>query len=678
MSFIKTFTASLVVIGGITLAGGAAQAQDAVLLSPANGQMEQSGVISLQVPDSVPQERFVNFFLQLDGDDITGLVSVEGRHVTYRSPVRLAPGEHILILTEKVGETQLKELVRWTIRIGGGGWKDAAVTGDIAGQYNYLVPDNLEGEDKVKPHSGAAALNAAGSMATGDWENAAKLSAFFDSKSENNIPDEDHFILGEYLFTTRHNGDGVTSTVNLGNHDAGVSNMLVDQYYRRGLSARFDIDNWLRVTTFAQDPARAIGNGNISGLAREDQRAQGAFVKAFAKPETYGERLSAEIGYYDGEGSIAGDGAGIPTNTNNEGSGWSAALEGQTLDDKINARADVAQTEFDDDGAGALIRPKRDEAYRARLTWAPVASLAQTDTSPEKWQLGSQYQRIGSFYRSLTNLAVPVDEQRLSLTSGYLNGSLTLTGETYVVENNVSRNALLPTDRGIGALAQASVQPVFFVGTIAPESFLGRSVMTAGVTWSREQRHETPAGFLGDGLDQQTATFSAGWTVAYERATASLSHSYSVFDNDALPQDSYHTNFTEMSVTWVVSDRFTVTPAFQMQLQHDAGTAGAPPAGTKQYFASIDTASVLIPDKLTHTFHYGALLDNGTPADDRHNASTEFVWQLKPAAVNDPGYALGLSANYEHAARDPLLTTSTKDENYKVFLSFKVASPFAF
>ncbi len=678
MSFIKTFTASLVVMGGMTLVAPAAYAQDAVLLSPAGGLLEQSGVISLQVPDSVTQERFVNFFLQLDGDDITGLVSVDGRHVTYQSPVRLALGNHTLILTEKIGETQLKELARWTIRVGGGGWKDAAVTGDIAGQYNYLLSDNLEGEDKVKPHSGTATVNAAANMATGDWENAAKFSGFFDSKSENNIPDEDHFILGEYLFTTRHNGDGVTTTVNLGNHDAGISNMLVDQYYRRGLSARFDIDNWLRVTTFAQDPARAIGNGNISGLAREDQRAQGAFVKAFAKPDAYGERLSAEVGYYDGKGSIAGDGAGIPTNTNNEGSGWAAALEGQTLDDKINARADVAQTKFDDDGAGVLVRPKRDEAYRARLTWSPVATLSKTDTSPEKWQLGSQYQRIGTYYRSLANLSVPVDEQRMSLTSAYLNNSLTLTGETYAVENNVSRDVSLPTDRGVGALAQASVQPVFFNDAIAPESFLGHSVMTAGATWSREQRHETPVGFLGDGLDQQTISLNAGWTVAYERATASLSHSYSIFDNDALPQDSYHTNFTEMSVTWIVSDRFTVTPALQMQIQRDAGIAGAPPAATKQYFVSIDTSAILIPDKLTHTFHYGALLDNGTVADDQHNASTEFVWQLKQAAVNDPGYALGLSANYEHATRDPLLTASTKDENYKVFLSFKVSSPFAF
>ena len=674
MSPFKILAASLVIAGGATLCSPLAYAADALLVTPAAGvPLEAQGTITIQVDAGVSNDRYANFFVQLDGDDITGLVSVNGRTVSYQPPVRLALGDHILVLVEKIAENHFTELARWTLKVGGEGLAGAALTGQFAGQYNYLVSDNLEQNDKVSPHSGTATLNAAGSVLNRGWQTDAKINGFFDSKETNNAPDDDHFMLGEYLVTTRNTSGPLGTTLNFGNHDAGLSNLLVDQYYRRGLSARFDINSWLRVTGFAQDPARAIGNGNVTGLARDDQRAEGGALRVFPLSDTYGERVFVEGAGYYGQGTISGDGAGIPTTFSNEGRGWTAAVEGQTLDDKVNAHADFAETHFDDDGAGLIVQEKTDSAYRARVAWSPIATLLKTDTSTERMQILAQYHRFGTFYRSLANLGTPVDEQRASLTASYLKDSLSLTGETYGAENNTGDDPLLPTDRGAGALVQATVQPVFFFKDVAAESFLGRTTWIAGASYSREKRHETPLLFLGDGLDQSTVTFNGGWTVAYEKATATFSHTFTDFVNDAVANDSYQTNFTELSLTWMVADWLTVTPAAQMQIQHDHG----PLSGTtEQYFAALDTSAVLIPDKLTHTFHYGGIFDHGTAADDQNNASTEFVWQLKQAGLNDPGIALSLSGNYEHATRDGVPPLSDKDENYKVFLSLKVGAAF--
>lgn len=691
MAPFRNVAASLVLAGGLLLCSTSARAQEAFLTAPAGGvPMEAAGQIVLQVAESVSDARYSNFFVQLDGDDITSLVSVTGRTVTYQPPVKLAPGDHILLLVEKKGEGQFVEVARWALRVGDGGASGTgtgpagvagaggeaapAVTGEFAGQYNYLVSDNLEHDDKVRPHSGTATMNVGAHVSSGHWDTTAKLNGYYDSKERNNAPDDDHFMLGEYLVTAQGKYDLLTATLNLGNHDAGISNLLVDQYYRRGISARLDVSHWLRATAFAQDPARAIGNSNVTGIARDEQRGQGGALRLFPLPGSYGERVWVEGATYYSEGTIAGDGAGVPANFSNLGRGWAGAAEAQTLDDKVNLRGDFSQTQFDDDGRAAALKYVRDEAYRGRVAWSPIATLLQTDTSAERLQFVGQYQHYGTFYRSLANLGAPIDEERLSVSGSYLKDSLSVSAETYFAQNNVNDEPLLPTDRGMGALFNVSVQPVFFWGDIDASSLFGRTTWNMGASVARELRHETPAGFLGDGLNQHTLTANGGWTVAFDKVNGTLSHTFTDFDNQAVPIDSYQTHFTELSMTWQVNDRFTVTPAAQMQIQQESG----PDPVTKQYFASIDTSAIIIPDKLSHTFHYGAILDNGTAADDQHNLLTEFVWQVNQASLNHPGVAVSLSGAYDHATRDALPPGSDKDEIYKVFLSLKVASPFGF
>lgn len=702
MGTFRNSVAALALWAALGLYAGTAHAAEASLTSPAaGGAMESRGVITLQVADSVSDARYANFFLQFDGDDITGLVAVNGRVVTYQPPAALSPGDHILLLVEKTGDNTFSEIARWSIHVGAGGGSGPVsapaalsgaqemgpppaaanigpppprTTGQVAGQYNYLLADNLEGSDKIKPHSGSATASIMTTQGGQNWQMDARANGLFDSRDKNNAPDEDHFLLGEYLVTTRlQNGDTAT-TINFGNHDAGLSNLLVDRFYRRGLSTRFDLGNTLRLTAFAQDPARAIGNSNVTGVARDGQRAEGGALRYFPLADSYGERVFVEAAGYYGEGTIAGDGAGVAADPENKGMGWTVAAEGQTRDDKINLRGDVAQTRFDQDGAGPL-GFDRDEGYRMRLAWAPISTLLTTDASPERLQFATEYHRYGTFYRTLGNLLLPTDEQRAQVDAFYQKNTLALNGQTYVVENNVSRDPSLPVDRGRGVSVSGTVQPVFFSPGIDAGSFLGRSTWNAGAMLSRETRHETPAGFAGDGLNQTTFTANGGWSLAFDKVTGTLSHTYTDFNSNATPLNSYTLNFSELALTWLVNDRLSVTPSAQMQVQHET----LRDVTTRQYVLALDTSTIIIPDKLSNTLHYGTLLDDGSALEDTHSASTEFVWQLKPAAINDPGVALALSGYYDHQPRDTLLPLAIgREENYKVFLSLKIASPFGF
>lgn len=674
----KTRLFTGVLLAGLTLAQPAL-ADVAALTSPAPGSMlAVDGNISFTIRDgAISPDRLNNVFVQFDGDDVTSLVAMNGLTVTYDPPQRLSAGEHRLLLIEKQADGTFAQLQSWTFRVGGG-VAGAAVEGTFQGQYRYLLSDNLQGDEKIKPHSGNAALTAKASAGGQTWDTSATFNGFFDSKSENNQPDEDHFELGEYLLSMRHSGDAVNTWLRAGNHDTGISNLLVDQYMRRGASAQFDIGQWATLTGFAQDPARAIGNGNVTGFAREDQRAEGVTARAYAFPSTYGKRIFAEAGMYEGQGRQQGDGTVPAANPAEEGDGWVVAAEAQSLDDKKNIRGEFSEVNFDADGAGAVVQEDREAAWRARLQYAPIATLNSDDGATEKWLLQALYQRVGTFYRSLTNAGLPQDENRVTLTSQYIKDTLGFNAEGYFVENNTDEVVALPTDRGQGLMAQLTLTPAFLWKDTDPASFLGRSVWNAGGSYAHEWRHDTPVGFGGPGLDQNTWSANAGWAVAYDRWNLSLGHTWTEFDSEASGINYTRSNFTELSATWMPSDRFSITPTAQVQVTKDKIQHT-----TQQYFAGIDTAWTVIPEKLSHTFHWSSVFDDGTAADNQQVVSTEFTWQLNQPAYNTPGFALALSGDYErggpvNTAIIPPIPSATKDENYKVFLSLKVTAPFGF
>lgn len=662
----KTKNFACLVLAGGLMAAAPSFADIAKLQSPAKGAaIDPDGAIVFTLSDRVPADMLNRLFVEFDGADVTGLVAMNGMTVTYQPAYALAPGDYTLKIYEQKNNGSMDVRESWNVRVAGGEGAAGQVYGNFEGQYNYLLDDNLREPDKIKPHTGSAVASVTAKTGAEKWDASAIVNGFYDSKQSNNLPDEENFMLGEYLLQGRSFTEDMTMTLRLGNHDTGVSNLLTDQYYRRGASAQADIAEKLLITGFSQDPARAIGVTNISGVGSPEQRASGIFAK-YMPFENYGEKVFIDTGYYTGMGTIDGVGEGAASDPDNKGQGWVIAGEGQTQNDKFNLRGEFAETVFNEDGPGPLA-PEHDKGTRLRARFAPLGDLNVADANGRQWTVTALYNRFGTFFRSLTNTGIPQDEERLSLLTDFSHESLSVNGEIYSVENNVDDIGALPTDDGFGYLVQASVMPFYFNPDINPDSWLGRTTFTAGGSYSDEQRETTPAGFLGDDLNQATWTANAGWSTAYDRTNLTFSYTYSDFDNEAARLTSYKTHFADLSMTCAVTDWLTVTPALQAEVTLDATEES-----TEKYFVSIDTATTIIPEKLTNTFHYSTLLDDGTADNDTHSASTEFVYQFNQPTRNAPGYAVGLSGYYENENTDG----GPQDEQYKIFLSFKVSAPF--
>lgn len=691
MTKFRLLAATAVAAFGVAVSAPALSAgADATLTAPETGSsLGADGAIVVVVSEAVPQERFSNFFLLFDGDDITGIVDVKGRIVTYHPPQSLAPGDHVLRLVEKAGDNAFSDLAKWAIRVGGGahggviggpagsgGAETDAVSGVLQGQYNRLVSDNLEGRDKMPPNTANAALTTKGVASGDNWQLESALSGYAGPTARDN-PDRDAVELGEYSVVLRSHLGDVSTTLTAGDHDAGLSNMLVDKYLRRGATATFDLGTHFSITGFAQDPGRTVGNSNISGLEADD-RVEGVFARVYPF-DSYGKRVFAEAGYYGGEGlqGSAPSGLAAASSQHEKGSGWLAAAEGQTIDDRANLRGEYSDVKFDDDGDGSVVSATTEDGWLARGQYAPIATLNPADAASQKWLLQAAYHRFGTYYRSLANIGQPMDDERVTLTSAYSHDSFSFTSEGYVAQNNTDDVAALPTDHGYGALAQFSTKPGHFYPDMDAGSLLGRSTFTWGGSFAGQSREEKPAGYVGDGNRQHLWVGNAGWTAAWEKYSVSLSHTYSAFNNYAVANSGYVTNFSQLAVTLNAWPRLTLTPSAQAQEKKDATGVSS------QIFGALDASTIIIPDKFMNTFHYSAVLDHNGPAEDEHSLFTEFDYRLKEATRNDPGFTLALSGNYQRgntavSLTSPMTPAPVQDENYKVYLSLKMNAPFGF
>lgn len=644
---------------------------------PANQPLAPNGTMAFTLSSDIPQDKLANIFVEFDGYDVTDMVSMDGLTVSFQSPSRLSAGDYHLRLLEKSSTGKMDQLEDWTIRVGGDGLKDSSVEGTLDTQYAYLAADNLHGAAAEQPHQLTANLNTVAKTGGKGWDASVTANAFYDSDPRRNANGR-NALLGEYLLTGRTFSDTVNTSWRLGNHDTGVSNLLMDRFYRRGVSGEANFASRADVIAFSQDPAATIGQEDALGFNDDDQRASGIFGKIY--PFDDQQRIFFETGYYTGIGTMNGSTSSAPDLTHSSGNGWLLAAEGQTPDDKANLRGDYAFTRFDEDGRASLVSAKSDNAERLRLTYALRGDLKTFDSEQSQWTITALQQRTGTYFRTLLNSTLPQDENRFDLSSNYQKGTVNIFGQTYYTTNNVDDIAGMPTDGTFGLNGQISFSATdAFGSTLHAPDWFKNSTLTFGGSLIDQNRTQTPAGFMGTDLAQYTWTANGGWTATFANATLSLQNVYSSFRDKITGANSYTDDLSSISGTYAVNDRVSLAPQVQFEALDNHSTGSS-----SKYFAGIDTTAILIPDKLTHTFHYSTLIDSSVAGMDQRNASTTLTWQIKQPAQNDPGISLALSGFYQDNRDVPNIippatasaSAPVNGEDFKVYLQLKISTPF--
>ncbi len=662
----RCLLAALVLAFGLCCAAPVVAA-DFIFVRPGDPEriFRQDDALVIELPANLSDAEVSSLFVELDGIDITQRVTLEGTRAVFYPASPYAAGGHVLRLVRLGRNGKLVEIDRWQFQVTGVApplSRETSVEGNIDAVYTARVWDNTNDNT---PEPDVQNLQAQGSLdvATqkGAWRYSLRGNAFANSERTLN-PSGDGVEVGEYLLRAETSGRDISGMISLGNHDIGVSNLLMDQFYRRGVSGVADLwQGRAQLAGFVMNPAAATGNRNALGLEFDRQRVTGLHttLSPFA---ALGDRLTLEATGYDGKGDPNGSGTGSAVGgTVQDASGYQLGLRSTLVKDVAALRMQYARSHVDADQADPLVRKEDNAAYGIDLTLTPLKSSTDAQGRLRQWEIEPGYYRAGTYFSSLLNPSLESDREIWRIKSRYLYGNFSLEGEAAWITDNVNDHAGLPHDRSL---------QIFLQGSWSPENETwGSPVFSFGSAFSDDNRRKEPSGFVGTGLDSQTRSVNGGVVLSFERITWSMNHTYTNMADGTAENIGYDSHYTDLGLEYRLSENLTLRPGFQFELltQDATGTS-------RNAHVSLGAQAVIIPDKLWNNTNYSMQINNGNTAGGRnYNLESEFNWLFKQAEVNAPGYALAFSGIYSNtrAAADQ------EPEDLRLFLRLKLSAPFA-
>lgn len=660
------------VVFSILMCGSAASAAGFDLLPPRQGEhvYKINDAISLKLPEGISSDELNNVFIELNGVDITQAVTLENGTVTFTPAEPYTPGSNVLRVVHRNNGGKLAELKRWTFLVESGVppvEHVSSLRGSVDATYSNMSWDNGDSGTRPPRNNLNGSFRFEGNTQAGKWLLSTTGNGYFDSFSRYN-PQHDPVEIGEYLFTAERPDEILSTILRMGNHDAGAKNLLVDNFYRRGVSAGLNLmQSTATLSAFSQDPMVATGNENISGVGDANQRVSGLHGTVRPIPGL-GDKLELEGTAYDGRTTqISGSNTSTVANDFwTRGNGYQLGLKSNLWQDYLTMRTQYAHSRFDFDGLHSGSGTTPDSAKDVTFTYAPMGSLVRDDGLLRLWELEMGYQKVGTFFNVLTNTQLNTNRETYSLTNKYLSGGLTLDGQVSYYTDNVNDLDFLPTDKTTAGWAQASYAPT--------EDMWGHPVFFVGGGITDEGRLKTPLGYEGLGLNRTTYTFNGGVSATFEDMVASLNHTYTRMTDRIDNNQNYTTNYTDLTFEFRPIEWATLRPGVQFEVTDYYAY--------KSYYsthARLDTNIYFIKNKFWNDTSISALMngDSEAAARDTYDLQTEFTWLLKESDTNSPGIAValqGMHGNLTDGNTGAILT----ERDSRVFLKLKLSAPFAY
>lgn len=210
---------------------------------------------------------------------------------------------------------------------------DADVDGAATASRSREDDDDFQGD-------GSARLR--GRLAKNDWEVEGEASVLYSSLGvdlRNTIDDPrtgDDVDIGEYRITRR---DSV-SELNLGNHAIEYDSLIMEDFYRRGVSATRSLAGGRATgTAFAMRTQPMIGRRDIFGVEEVDSRVMGGV--ASLSPFDDDRALTVSVAALSGKGNDDTGTSLAGRDVLAEGDAASVSAESRLLDDKVRIRGSM-------------------------------------------------------------------------------------------------------------------------------------------------------------------------------------------------------------------------------------------------------------------------------------------------------------------------------------------------
>lgn len=628
----------------------------------------------IDLPDELDIMTLTSLTVELDGIDITALLSLSGNDFSYLPVQALASGEHLVRLVILNPDGSATEKDKWVFttensstqseqEVATAWLRSTSFSADTLTEFsNRTRQRNIGTAPDHSIVSGGGNIN--GRIQGQNWTLDARTNYLIQSDKDlaltGNVAD-----IGEYSITADLTGNGIKSGMTLGHHDIGVNSLLMSSFHRRGLSARVATENdRLSTDIFAFRPESQVGASDFTGLSDSDNRLQG--VSATVKPFSADRGALQLTGlYYDGEGETSGIGINGDVDSAT-GSGWGLILEKTFAQGKVDLRGEYARSHYDADGDNQLLSKDKSDALLLAIEARPFDNPNLFGRSADI-VFGAKYERMDTFFESLANQGLAADRDAMTTYSnfywGSFSGNLQLVHET----NNVDDLAGAPTDLLKNVLWNGHYT---FDKQTGSSAWLGSPYVSLSGYTATLDRDDTPEAYQGNDTDNTSRAVTLSGGSSYQQWYWSGSYSFASLEDKADVTSDTTSHFSSLGAGWTVSDRLSLNGDLQYGIFEDRDN------DDNGYNTNINFGirSVLIQDKLDLNVNYNLNLFGGSnDLPDKHILNSELGWTIRPARPNYPGFSLAVRGSMETTDGN---TNNVADETqYQIFAIFRITAP---
>ncbi|MFT5084174.1 MAG: hypothetical protein ACI9Y1_002227 [Lentisphaeria bacterium] len=418
--------------------------------STAPGFYTANETLKIYLPSGLPLSIANALSLELDNIDVSALARLNTSQLTYTPIQRLKHGRHALRLVHYTADGSVTEFGFWEIYVRQSErFADARLKTQIdAGASQVLADKNTSDAASYAASStsnsasnysaqGSAQLRA--SLAQDEWQ--------IRSNADLAYADDENLSLTRRradIATFSIVADGGPYSLHLGDQTIGQANLVDDGFQRRGLSTRAQVSSLASsITAYSVSSNQRVGIDGGLGIDSRDNRVSGINWSYHA---LHSERSTVVVSssYLAGRlsqqdyGTLEFDTFLAPQEpVIYDGEAANIALDSQFFTQQLRIRLEGARSRYDFDGRDFGFEANSDQAWSALVFYQPTPAL---QTSALVWNAGFEAQKIGTFYKSLTNIYQPTDTYLERVFTSVARNGWFWDGNYAVESNNLNDN----------------------------------------------------------------------------------------------------------------------------------------------------------------------------------------------------------------------------------------------
>lgn len=606
------------------------------LEAPPGGFYHPDDALSFLVPADTPVETLQRLSLEVDGIDVTAFITREEERAVYRPPQPLAYGNHELRLVEYLPDGSIVEHALYTVDVRkSAAFREADLAANVDVAASRRVADG-HFSSTVSRDQQQGGLGMEGRLANADWQTRAALGLIYDSQVGNTAN-------GRRLDMANGLVEASQGAVALraGDHVIPGTGFVLDSFSRRGMSGSLRLDS-LRseITGFAMRTEGVNGFTPWPGVSRKQARTDGV-VWTTAPLARQPERLQISATFLDGEGTSVGSSTVGATDVIS-GTAGSLVVDSRTWDRRVRLRGEYARSRSDADASGSTLDAVSDNAYGLLASYNHVQR--EVRGAAFNWNAGVEHKRIGSWFYSLGNPALPTDKQFSQAFAGFSWGGWSLNTTLARETDNVADDPRVPRTRSDYLSLGSVYTPAVTGEATGVMRLFAQPTLSLYVQHGGREFETVPATYVGDPVDDRTDTVSAGLQFVPGSWTWDIRQTRTWFDDAGNISADYNSDLTELGFELPLSEHVQISPRLQYERFSDQDSDVL----TQTLLGQFGIRTQAMQDRLSTDLSYtlNRSWTDGTPETTSYTVSATAAWVVLPARARRAGVSVFATGSY--------------------------------